>query len=244
MSLWQPLPWDSEQFGFPAARLELPAAEARERYEKLVEAALAECRQAGIRHIVARVGAGELAAIHALEAAGFETLDGIQTLALELADWTPAAAPDGIEVRLFRPADLGSVLAIARTSYVCDRFHADSALGPGVADALHAAWVRNCCSGQAADAVVVGAQDGEALGFVTCKLEGRRGRIILVATASRARGRGIARAMTEGALRWFQSQGAEGVEVGTQLRNVAAARLYESRGFRLTAVSLTLRKVL
>jgi ribosomal protein S18 acetylase RimI-like enzyme len=248
---WQSLPWDSEQFGFPAARLDGLSVEgdyplARQRCGRLLQAVLAECRLAGIRHLVARVDAGDLAVIHALEGAGFETIDGLQTLALSLADWTPPVAPNGIAVRKFRGADLPSLLEIARTAFLYDRFHADAALAPGVADALHLAWVRNCCSGQAADAVLVGALDGEVLGFITCQdhSPAAAGRIVLVATAARARGRGLARAMTAGALRWFRGRGVGRVEVGTQLRNVAAARLYEGCGFRLVGVSLTLRKVL
>jgi RimJ/RimL family protein N-acetyltransferase len=47
-----------------------------------------------------------------------------------------------------------------------------------------------------------------------------------------------------GSLRWFATHGMETVEVGTQLRNIPAARLYESLGFRLAGASLTLRKIL
>ena len=63
-----------------------------------------------------------------------------------------------------------------------------------------------------------------------------------MATALDARGRGIAKATTYGALDWFREQGVDIVEVGTQLRNIPASRLYEACGFRLVASSLSLRK--
>jgi ribosomal protein S18 acetylase RimI-like enzyme len=50
--------------------------------------------------------------------------------------------------------------------------------------------------------------------------------------------------MTLHALEWFRERGAARATVGTQLANIAAARLYQSCGFRTTAVSLTFRKVL
>jgi ribosomal protein S18 acetylase RimI-like enzyme len=49
-------------------------------------------------------------------------------------------------------------------------------------------------------------------------------------------------AITRGALDWFRDQGVDIVEVGTQLSNIPASRLYESCGFRLVASSLSLRK--
>jgi len=249
VSCWRPLQWDSEQFGFRAARVELPAATgdytaARARAAGLVETALAECRAQGIRHVTARADAGELASIHALEAAGFETIDGIQTFALALAGRSQCPPLPGLAVRLFEPAELEQVLAIARSSYMYDRFHADAALPAGVADALHETWLRNSCNGTAADAVIVAARGPTVAGYVTCKLEAIRGVIVLVATAGGARRSGVARAATEGALAWFRGRGVETVEVGTQLRNIPAARLYEGCGFRLVGVTMTLRKVL
>jgi ribosomal protein S18 acetylase RimI-like enzyme len=52
----------------------------------------------------------------------------------------------------------------------------------------------------------------------------------------------VAKALTYSALDWFRDQGVDIVEVGTQLRNIAASRLYESCGFRLVASSLSLRR--
>ena len=115
-----------------------------------------------------------------------------------------------------------------------------------VADQVNESWTRNCCLGTAADAVVVAEDAGRVASYVTCRA-GRKvghGVIILVATAVWARGRGAARRASLAALHWFADQGVEAVEVGTQLRNIPAARLYESLGFRMTRTSLTFRKVL
>jgi GNAT superfamily N-acetyltransferase len=257
LACWSSLAWDTHQMNMAAGRLDLllhrgAYAEARAGKAALLEELLEACRRHGVRHLTARVDAGDLSSLHALEAAGFEIIDGIQTFSLRLRP-TPWAGPDnGLEVRAYRPSDLDQVLAIARTAYVHDRFHADPALGSETADALNEEWVRNCCLGTASDGVIVAAEGARVLGYVTCKVDRRSaeelamcfGSIVLVATAAPARGRGMARQATLGALEWFRGQGVDIVEVGTQLSNIPAARLYESCGFRLAAVTLTLRKLL
>lgn len=245
---WRTLQWDSEQFGIPAARLDLLEAsgsyvEARAQKRDVLASVLHECREAGIRHLAARVDTGNFSTIHALEEAGFELIDSILTFQLSL-NGNHASAPSGI--RLFEPRDLPEVLEIGRTAFVFDRFHADPALSQAVADRVNESWTRNSCLGTAADAVIVAEEEGRIASFVTCRTDGKaeHGIIVLVATAAWARGRGAARRASLAALHWFAEQGMETVEVGTQLRNIPAARLYESLGFRLTRTSLTFRKVL
>jgi RimJ/RimL family protein N-acetyltransferase len=245
---WRTLEWDSEQFGIPAARLDLldasgSYAEARAQKRELLATVLGQCREAGIRHLSCRVDTGDSTTIHALEEAGFELIDGIQTFLLRL-NGNHASAPSG--TRLSEPRDLPEVLEIGRTAFIFDRFHSDPALSPAVADQVNESWTRNCCLGIAAEAVVVAEEECRVASYVTCRTdrEARRGIIILVATAEWARGRGAARRASSAALNWFAGQGMESVEVGTQLRNIPAARLYESLGFRLTRTSFTFRKIL
>jgi len=257
LASWCPLPWDSAQFGFPAGRLDLLVApggytRAREVKRALLESLFSSCRERGISHLTARVDAGDLSSIHALESAGCELIDGIQTFSLRLQNAGDRTTTDRLEVRMFREDDLPQVLAIARTSYVYDRFHADSALSPEVADAANEDWVRNSCAGTAADSVIVACREAQVLSYVICKIDRETGpalgvsfgTIVLVATAREARGRGAARAATQGALGWFRAEGVDVVEVGTQIRNISAGRLYETCGFRLVGVSLTFRRLL
>jgi ribosomal protein S18 acetylase RimI-like enzyme len=247
---WSRLPWDSEQFGFSAARLEigsLPAEydRAREACMEGLALALRECNSEDIHHLTARIPAHQLGAIHAVEHFGFELLDGIQTFTLALNSAPqPPASP--FAVRPFDPSDLESVLEIARTSFVHDRFHADRALAPEVADRVNEVWVANCCKGQMADAVFVAEDKGAVGGFVTCTIRkaDSAGVIGMVAARVSSRRRGLARSITLESLVWFYSCGVRRVEVGTQLVNVAAARLYQSCGFQTGAVSLTFRKLL
>jgi len=246
IATWRSLEWDSAQFGIPAGRLDRleahgPYAEARAEKQRLLASVLEQCREAGVRHLSARVDTGEFTSIHALEAAGFELIDGIQTFLIELRN--TLNPPD---TRLYAPEDLLDILEIGRTAFLFDRFHADPALATDVADQVNETWTRNCCLGSAADAVLIAEADDRVASYVTCKVDRgtHHGIIILVATASWARGRGAGRRASLAALHWFAGQGIETVEVGTQFRNIPAARLYESLGFRLSRTSLTFRRVL
>lgn len=265
MAAWKHLPWDSAHFGFSAARLEFAAAEDDGSHSRLdrLNACLAllldDCRQEAMRHLTARADTGDLALIHSLEHHGFQLLDGIQTFALRFDGST--AAPNanvtatweaGCRIGLFEPWQLDGVVDLAGQAYRFDRFHADSALTRETANQLHRDWLRNSCLGKAADAVFVASRSSEVLSYVTVsfdkELERCSGRklavIVLVATSESARGQGLAKRTTRQTLDWLQAQGAHAVTVGTQLRNVAAGRLYESAGFRLAATSLTFRKLL
>src|SRR5579871_4676195 len=130
--------------------------------------------------------------IHTLENAGFELLDGIQTFALELDNPGGLSGIDAPNVRPLRSSDRPQVLAIARTAYVYDRFHADSALSQEIANRVNETWVDNCCRGEMADVVFVAEENDEILGFVTCKIppETHVGVIGMVATRSTSRRRG------------------------------------------------------
>lgn len=254
---WRRLDWDTEQFGFPAARLDLLTASGNRSHATniktdLVNDAIRDCRHRGIQHITARVDAADLTSVAALEQNGFELIDGIQTFSLRLPP--PAIAGKGAEevtIRPYEESDLPQVLRIARSAYVHDRFHADTALDEDKADRINETWVCNSCLGKMADAVIIASAGDTVLGYVTCRIDKEAtdvlgigcGEIGMVATAARARHAGIASAATMGALDWFAAQGVRAVEVGTQLRNIPAARLYERCGFRLAAVSLTWRKI-
>lgn len=249
------LPWDTDQFGFVAARIDLFAApgiypESRSYLETLLPVFLGECQKHNIRHLIVRLASDELASLHVLGHAGFELIDGIQTFSRHLEQEPPPLLNGDFEIRQSGPGDVESVAEIARTSYTIDRFHSDNYLTGRQADDIHETWVRNSLSGKAADSVLVVAQGSQVLGFVTCKIDQKAraalgvaiGGIILVATAEKARGKGVAREATQESLRWFWNQGVNLVEVGTQLSNVKAARIYEQGGFRLSGVSFTLRR--
>ena len=251
------LPWDTKLTGLSSARFDYLVAHGSyalqcEVKRDLMAVALHHCEDCDIQHLSIRLPASDTSGLHVLEEAGWITVDAILTFALELDDLLVAEAGAGIITRLATPADSQQAGDLARESYIHDRFHSDPAISAARANELHSVWLRNSCEGHAADAVILAEDEEGLLGYVTCKLQRDTqvhlgtliGTIVLVATAERARKQGVARAATLAALDWFREQGTGIVEVGTQLRNIPASRLYESCGFRLVGSSISLRKVL
>lgn len=256
---WSPLPWDSRHFGFAAGRIDVLIAggdyhQGRQRKQLLLGSLLEDCRRQGLRHLSTRVQAADLTSIHALQQHGFEWIDGIQTFTLSLEEGIAevSSVPAGIRIGEYEPWQLEGILEIARSAYRFDRFHSDPALPPGAADRLHEDWLLNSCSGKAADMVVVATDERQVLGFVTvkfdagirCRTGGLLATIVLVATAERGRRLGIAKATTLATLSRLRRHDIAAVQVGTQLSNIGAGRLYESCGFRLSASTLTFRKLI
>ncbi len=257
LSCWSTLAWDSKMYGFPAAKLDFLLANGEDSDEvkqSLLDETLARARSRGIRHFIARADAGDQSTMRVLEQSKFEIVDGIQTFSLRLpANLNGWHDPENAaETRLFEESDLAQVLEIARSSYVFDRFHADGAIANATADRINEEWLANSCKGSAADAVLVAVDGPRVLGYATCKIDRETreglgvafGTIVMVATAGNTRNRGVGKACTAAAIRWFQNQNVDVVLVGTQLLNIPAARLYEKCGFQTVSNTVTLRKVL
>lgn len=255
------LPWDSKHIGMRAARLDYlvgsgPYAAQYSIKRGLLGAGLMHAARSELRHVTIRLDSSDLSGLHAVERAGFITVDNMLTFCLDLSRASiqdraiPLQCSEGVRFRLATEGDSEGAADLARTAYTYDRFHSDPFISARQADELYAEWLRNSCAGTAADAVLLAEDEKGVLGFVTCKLQrdtqrhlGRLvGTIELIATAGRARRNGIGRSAMYAALSWFRDQQADFVEVGTQLRNIPALRLYESCGFRLAGSCVSLRK--
>lgn len=251
------LPWDSAQLNFPCGRVVLLIHDGE--YAQGVVSSHVLLSTVGqylekkyrVKHLTLRADAADLAAVHAAGHMGYEQMDGIIVFARNCVPLDNCDFETGdYRVRLSEPRDAEALASLARSAYSITRFHVDPHIPQQVANGLHAAWLRNSCIGTAADAVVLAEDEHGPLGYVTCSLSKDTagslgscvGTIVLVATASRARCTGVAKRMTAAAIGWFNGRGCSVVEVGTQLANIAASRLYENCGFRIVGSCLTLRK--
>ena len=253
LAVLEPLDWDTRVLEMPAGRLELVTAAAASSATliALIDAAVDAARAAGIRHLSARVDAADDAAIHALEACGFLNVDALLTFGARLADLAGAATPPGIRIRIRTASttDSAAVSEIAETAFRHGRFHSDPSIAPTRAATVYRTWAAACCEGSAADVVLLAEADDQLAGFVACRmqddtavhLDRATGTIPLIATSDRFRGQGVGATLVVAAGAWFAGRNAGAVEIGTQLRNVPAARLYERCGFRLVGGSLSFR---
>ena len=251
------LPWDSQQLGFAAGRIDYLVAEGgypqqHETKKALLRRVLNEANRRGIWHLSVRVDTNDLSTLHVLEETGFITVDNMLTFALDLTDHESPTVEHNFTIRPATIADCEQAAQLALNIFTKDRFHADPLINKDRADRLHAEWVRNSCKGIAADVVLLAEANDQPLGFITGKVQhdtpaqfGQMvGTIALVGCDEKVRGGGVGRALISTALDWFKQQGCDVVEVGTQLRNISASRLYQKCGFQLVGASASLRLVL
>jgi dTDP-4-amino-4,6-dideoxy-D-galactose acyltransferase len=244
------LDWDTRILGVEAARLHLFAGGTTAR--PLIERAVRGASSDGIEHLSVRVDAEDDVAIHGLETAGFLNVDALMTFSAPPAAVIERFEPPALPVRTASRDDTAVLGELAAGTFVHGRFHADPSISPDRAREIYRVWATACCEGTAADTVIV-AMDGAAIaGFVACRMlpdtighpRLATGTIPLIAIAKPQRGRGVGSALLAAAARWFREREATTIEVGTQLRNVPAARLYERTGFRLASGALSFRKMI
>lgn len=140
------LPWDSKQIDLPAARLDyfLSTGSYDEQCEvkrALLATVLHHGVECDIKHLSTRIDAANLSGLHVLEQAGFITLDGIITFALDPSHVSLPDQDRDIVIRMATPDDCDITADLARQAYFFDRFHSDPAISQKRADELHAGMV-------------------------------------------------------------------------------------------------------
>lgn len=214
---------------------------------------LAFCTLQSINQLNIRIDSSDLSTTHLVEQSGFISVDGILTFAQNALQHPISKKQiENITIRHGTPADSIKASELAKNIYSLDRFHSDPSIRKEVADNLHREWIMNSFLGSAADKVFVAERKDNIIGFVTCKLQqdtslylsNLLGTIVLVAVSENAQGLGIAKSMTLASLEWFSDQGAKIVDVGTQLRNLPASRLYIECGFKYVGSSVSFRKLI
>lgn len=245
------LPWDCAFFGHTIARAELAYFGRAEMLE-----VMAWCDAEGVDLLYLLCPSDHGVGVRALQDQGFELVDVRVTLGRDRipcpvkgGDTIPsngdadeevvAGAPPSGLVRVARPEDLVYLRPIAAQAHTDSRFYYDSRLRRAQADALFERWIEASCLEGFADRVLVAELEGSAQAYITGSVsyEGQ-GEIGLVGVGEQARGRGLGSTLVETMSRWLLSQGAEGVRVVTQARNVAAQRLYQRCGFLTETVEL------
>jgi len=225
------LEWDSSFFGFPIAQA------ASQTLSEGSGRAMLEWSQANsIRclYLLADANSTQTAGwAHRLD---FKFVDVRVQLSLEIG------APNASKVqesraRTAQEPDIPALQAIARGAHQDSRFFFDTNFPRARAEDLFATWIAKDCAGRA-DKVLVERDSRGPLGYITCNLDkdSNTGRIGLVGVASEFRGKGVGKTLICGALQWFRSVGAQKIAVITQMRNVAAQRLYQGAGFRTESV--------
>jgi GNAT superfamily N-acetyltransferase len=212
--------WLSDRIGKPAWRLAGAGAVLPE----------------GPAFIDARVDAGDIAGLLALQAAGFAVIDVNVQLVRNAGSLPPP--PPG--TRFAEREDEEGVRAIAAEAFVYDRFHRDPQICHAAASRIKADWAGNFFAGGRGEWMVVAGLPSKPEGFLQL-LRGPGDDLVidLIATSASVRGKGLARGMIAFAAR--ECLGRPGrLRVGTQIANVPSLALYELLGFRVASASYVL----
>lgn len=233
----QLLPWDSDWFGFPVARVHgdtLSAARA--------QAIDDWCRHQQVRCLYFLARADDPATAQVAQAAGYLLADIRVTLDRDLAS---GAQPPPPSVRLATVNDLPELKKLAAGGFRDSRFYFDGNFPVEHVDALFERWVERALEqGTNQQALVATAPEGQLTGFCVLGIEpGKRTSDIgLFGVAPAARGQGVGRHLLTATFQHLASAGVPHVTVVTQGRNISAQRLYQRAGFLTKSVQLYYHK--
>lgn len=224
------LPWDSELFGAPAARVDL--AEERPASPVAVERALAAA-QARYDFVQLLVPAAQVVHVQAAERAGFVVVDLRCELVLDLDGPVPVPPPAAPVIGPVDPAGVAAVAELAAGSHGNSRFGADPALDPARVAELYRRWIRRDASTDGW-AVAAAWDAGTVAGYVSFgpRADGD-GAIGLIGVAPPARGGGLGGRLLAHAVAALAAGGRRRVTVVTQGGSAPALRMYRTGGFAL-----------
>lgn len=256
---FEPLPFDTELYGFPMAKigfLEAPGdyEKAQQVQNVLLQKVFEICREKQIAHLSVRALPDQTALIHTLEKNGFYMVAGLLSLALEMKKFRYAGNKSSAVIRPFKPEDLEPLCEISRISFGnpkdwLDKAHADPNLPKEKSDELYVRWFRNCCNGSQAEQVLVAELDGKPAGYIALKLDGggrlkcgyRSGSIPLNAVDPEYRKAGIYSALVQEGLKWFAGR-VDWVTIKTQVTTLAVQRTWQKLGARPVLVEYAFHK--
>ncbi|MBL4615611.1 MAG: GNAT family N-acetyltransferase [Magnetovibrio sp.] len=219
---WQfdTLSFESDVFGAPVGRV-VPCHGGGDDLNALVRA----WQTQGQWLVSARIASSDKRAALNLFANGFEPIETLLTLERDISP--SAQMPQN--ARLVGEGDRNACLAIARSAFSYDRFHADTRVPNEAADRLKETWVANSLAGRA-DAVLVVDIEGQLGGFVTCMSDGDAAVIDLIAVAPDFQGQGLGKILIQGVLGHYAGCKIK-LRVGTQDTNLHSLTLYKGQGF-------------
>lgn len=214
---------DRKRFGIVTARVNNTAASDLDDID-------AFCRKNAVQMLVARCGAGDLAAAQAMEGRGYLLMDTLVYCAFDFAR-KPLPSPGAHPVRGFRAgeeAEVRQVALAAFAGYKGGHYHSDPRLDPAKCDEVYADWAFNVCTSKAAaEEVLVNGQAGAIAGFISYQKDGN---IPLNAVHPQHQRKGIYASLLAAALHGIAKIAPRAV-ISTQLNNTPVQKVWARLGF-------------
>lgn len=236
-SLVRLLTWDSDFFGVRIASINGNRLSMEEEI-----AIKAWCLENRIDCLYFLADPSETSTIRLAEESGFHLVDIRVTLNRKISAMPSVWQPEAPSIRLAEASDIQDLRPIAAINHRDSRFYHDGGFPLERCDELYSTWIEKSCAGFA-EAVLVSAPAGVAVGYLSCHLRDTGiGQIGLVGVSSGCQGKGLGKQLLDESLRWFAAVGVDRVAVVTQGRNIAAQRLYQRMGFITESVQLWYHK--
>lgn len=231
MTLVELLEWDSSFFGFPIGRVKDEIRTGQ------VESAVREADERGIRCTYLLVPADDQALLDAAQKHGFLVRD--VRVELDRAVAGHATALNGL--RHADLQDLATLRPIARERFQRTRFFADPGFSAERCADLYVEWLSRALRGEPGWKALM---TEDARGFIVCELNPQSsvGAIVLIGVATSATRQGLGSSLVSGAGSLFLDASLLKATVVTQGHNVAAQRLYQAHGYRISRVDYWLHR--
>lgn len=209
-----------------------------------MEAVISFCEGEGVDLLVARCPAQDVRAVQAMVDAGFRFMDG-EVHYRGPVESGGLAGPAPASVRPLRPEERAEVVELAAMCFkdFMGHYHADARLDPEQCDEVYRSWADRCCTGEAADVVVVVPLEGTIAGFSAFRaVSDGEGQLVLGAVASWANGRGLYGQMTLSGAGWCRQRELQTLLAITQLGNLASQRTWAGLGMKPAAAAYTFHR--
>lgn len=228
------LPWDSELFGFPIARVTLSSPSRQD-----LDEAIGWCRRNDIRCLYFLCDAAAVESARSATVRGFDLVDLRVTFGRAVAgSQTRRESRGDVEVRSVGPRDIPALQDLAATSFTETRFGVDRRFPRDRVTSLYRRWIERDAE-IAPDLVAVAEAAGSLAGFASAiPVRDDVGQIGLVCVHPAAQGCGVGNIIVEQIVRRLGERGAKEVTVVTSGRNTAAMRLYERSGFTVRSIQI------
>jgi ribosomal protein S18 acetylase RimI-like enzyme len=224
------LPWDSENFGFPVARL------AGDLDDVSLRDGLSRAGQAGFRLVYWPADHGREVPPEVLATFGGLLVDRKATFGTTLGETNPPNLPDGYRVAEYPkgPPSLRMV-ELSFAAGWSSRFFVDPSFPLDRFQFLYETWIARSTQREMAGTVfaVYAPSDPEPVGMITVSVQAGVGSIGLVAVHADYHGKGLASVLMKAGHRWMGASGATRATVVTQLENAGACGLYRRFGYSI-----------
>lgn len=227
------LPWDSEFFDIPIARV---TSDSLVDVDTIALQRWLTNRQIACTYIL--IEAHDDKSIRIAESLGASFVDIRLTLSVKASELGHGDGHSN-QIRDTAQADLPLLEEISAHSFMQSRFYVDRHFPQEKCDDLYRIWLRKSHEGLLADRVLTILHQEQPAGFITLSDTAEHAAEIgLLAIGDDFRGHGYGHTLTKYALRQCIKEGKQTVEVVTQGANIGAQRMYQKVGFRTHRVQL------